>query len=58
MPAAATGMGALLLLGEAPVRDPPGEEQLELVEGGGGGGAAAVVLPVTVSVTGTRIILL
>src|SRR3974390_293320 len=32
-------MGALILLGQAPMRDPVGKEQLELVQGGGGGAA-------------------
>jgi hypothetical protein len=42
IPAAVAGVGLLLLLSQAMVWNPGGEERFELVEGGAGGGAQAV----------------
>jgi len=44
VPAAVAGVGALVLLGQAVVRDPGFKEGLELVEGGLGGGAELLEL--------------
>src|SRR6266487_605807 len=45
VPKAVPGVVALVLLGQAPVRDPGTEQSLELLKALGGGGAQAVNLP-------------
>src|SRR6266545_3878855 len=45
VPKAVPGVVTLVLLGQAPVRDPRTEQSLELLKAGGGGGAQAVNLP-------------